>query len=221
MPILRKTKKPGRAKTIPEKDLEKVFEKSEEEVQNYFEKFYSPFNDRDLIDPPSTLEINVALAYINSGFNLSKAGKEVWDSESDHNARRRVRRIIDKERVKKFISHELHCRRVAKGITFDWVVKKYLTWATLDITQFIELHIPKEKKLKPFIVLKDSLDDLPELVRQSIKSISVDKAGKVKLEFIDQKSAMDQLCKLYGFDRSESDGQSSIHLHFDSQDREA
>lgn len=197
--------------------------KTAEEIEDYLLSTYSEEQD-DIYDLPSPTEMQFCHAYLSNGFKQGPAVRTVLPELSTANSVQRAHDFLSRERVQRYLTRELHSRRLRMGVTADWVCKKYLSWATLDITQFIEFDSGSSRRGSgASVYLKKSINELPPLVRQSIKSLTVDDKGKVKVEFIDQKSALDSLAKMLGFsnDKLTIDSKVVTHLHFDEQDKEA
>lgn len=222
MTTKRRTRKTGtKADT---EHFKEMLAKSEEEVEEYLLERYKEEYASDLENLPTPREILFCEAYMAHSFNMTKTAAEIWPNCSDPKIRARDgEKMLEKERVQNYLSRELHLKRLRLGITQDWLTKKYLTWANLDITNFLQFVPAKGKgtnRRAAAVYLKDDIENLPPMVRQCIKSVTVDDKGKVKVEFIDQKSALDSLAKLLGFgnDKLKIDTDGQIHVHFDGQD---
>lgn len=206
-----------RTQTILDADLETTVE----EVEEYLLSCYDEEMD-DFKDLPLRAEMEFCHAFMANGFKGGPAYSTVYPDKAKANASAQAQQFLSRPRVKCYLAKQLYAKRLRLGITSDWVCKKYLAWANLDITQFLDL---KTKGRGIGVYLKKEINELPPLVRQSIKSISYEeKSGKIKVEFIDQKAALDSLVKLLGYTNDaliNIDTDNSVHLHFDAQDREA
>lgn len=209
-------------------DFDKMIQKTSDEIEEYLVEQYREEDD-NFKDLPSEREMMFCHAYLSNGFKQGPAIAETTPELKTSNRIQRAHTYLARERVQKYLARELHNRRLRLGVTADWICKKYLIWATLDITDFLDFIPAKEGKgrgkvdRRASIYLKEDINKLPPLVRQAIKSITIDDKGKVKVEFIDQKSALDSLAKMLGYanDKITLDSKIPIHLHFDQQDQEA
>lgn len=203
--------------------FKKMLDQSVEEVEEYLLERYQEEYAADFNNLPTPREILFCEAYMANTFNLAKSCAELWPDHSPRSASTLGEKMLEKERVQNYLSRELHLKRLRLGVTQDYLTKKYLTWANLDITDFLEFVPAKGKgtnRRAAAVYLKEDIANLPPMVRQCIKSVTVDDKGKVKVEFIDQKSALDSLAKLLGFgnDKLKIDTDGQIHVHFDGQD---
>lgn len=202
--------------------------KTAEEVEDYLMKSYIEEDD-DIYDLPSMTEMQFCHAYLSNGFKQGPAIRTILPESTEAYCTSRAQILLSRDRVQRYLSNELHSRRLKMGVTAAWICKKYLAWSTLDVTEFLDFTPNKMSKngdrvvRKASVFLKGDIADLPRLVRQAIKSLTIDDKGKVKVEFIDQKSALDSLAKMLGYanDKLTMDAKLPIHLHFDQQDSEA
>lgn len=203
--------------------LEKDLYDTAEEVEEHLINIYKEASDNDFNDLPSPTEMRFCHEFLNNGFKKGPAIREIFPDLSSSNMIQRANDYLDRPRVMKYLSRELHNRRLKMGVTAEWICKKYLMWANLDITDFIEFSPATIKGRGAAVYLKKNISELPPLVRQSIKAITVDDKGKVKIEFVDQKSALDSLAKMLGYaqDKISFDGGVPINLYFDKQDEKA
>ncbi len=228
----KKKRKTSIKKTIAEseKKFEQILEKSVDEIEEFLLSTYKDPGTDHFNDLPTPQEILFCDYYLSNGFNVVQAMSRVHPGVDEQNACHWAKKYLAKDSVQNYLKRALHFKRLRLGVTSDWICQKYLTWANLDITEFIDFT-PASKTRQAFTTLKKNIHDLPAVVRQSIKSLTVDKEGKVKVEFIDQKSALDSLSKMLGYGDSpvtkkaggvnpDSDGK-KIVLNFDSQDEDA
>ncbi len=206
-------------------DFEKMVHKTAEEIEEYLVGQYREEDD-NFKGLPTEREMMFCHAYLSNGFKQGPAIAEILPDLKTSNRIQRAHDYLARPRVQKYLTRELHNRRLRMGVTADWICKKYLVWSTLDITQFLDFVPAKEGKKgrtdrRASIYLKEGIEKLPPLVRQAIKAITIDDKGKVKIEFIDQKSALDSLAKMLGYTNDKIIPQTPIHLHFDAQDNEA
>jgi len=177
-------------------------------------------------------EVLFALEFVASGFNMQLAAKAVRskydderhtdDTEDDpqyyHKCTLTAKKYLAKYHVRNFIQEQINHRIERLQVTEDWIWKKYRGWANLDITNLIEIKTVNNRRI---ISLKKNIEDLPLEVRTSITSISVTTLGDIKVEFVNQKAALDQLCKLMNIGQDSLNLDTEVHLHFDSQDADA
>lgn len=199
----------------------KMIEQSAIEVDEYLASVHDEHAD-EFENLPSLREMEFCGHWMANGYKTAPAMQKVIPGIEPSSATQHGRKILKKPLVQQYLARQLHNKRVRTGITADWIAQKYKAWATLDITQFIDFE-PSQGKKRAAVYIRSQISDLPPLVRQCIKSISVDeKTGRVKVDFIDQKSAVDSLAKLLGFTNDKLlDINNHIEMHFDSQDEEA
>lgn len=171
-----------------------------------------------------------ALEYVANGFIGHLAASEVRkqypktkdidDSKNKEANKKLANRYLKKELVKGIIDREVKCRLNRLGVTADWVWSRYMAWANLDISTILAIkQIETKGRIKQIVVLKKNIKDLPIEVRTAITSISLTPSGDVKVEFVNQKAALDQLCKLMNIGNETLNvNTGQIELHFDKQD---
>ena len=198
------------------------------------EDYYRETNGMVTPDDMTIDETMFALEFIATNFNTQQAAANTRrarlgdDHESDklendpdfyHVCTTIGKRYLTKYRVREFIQQQINNRIERLQVTEDWVWSKYRNWARTDVTQLIEI---KEQKGRQIITLKENINDLPLEIRTAITSVTVTTMGDIKVEFVNQKAALDQLCKLMNIGNDKVDlNTGEIHMHFDAQDGEA
>lgn len=131
-----------------------------------------------------------------------------------------AKKNLGKYSVREFIQQQINQRVERLQVTSDWCWGKYKSWANLDITKVIQINT-HENGRQTLSFVKD-LDQLPVEVRSAITSISITTMGDIKVEFVNQKAALDQLCKLMNIDHDDTElEQGNLILKFDVQDEDA
>jgi hypothetical protein len=222
-PTRKRTRKPSKKKES--ESFEKILQASTEEVEEFLLERYKEEHE-GFDNLPLPREILFCEAYMANGFKGTEAILAIDPEADKKKLSARVKTLLGKERVQNYLSRQLHLKRLRLGISQDYIAKKYLCWANLDITDFLDFKPASgtgSRRRSAAVYLKEDINKLPPMVRQSIKSVTVDDKGKVKVEFIDQKSALDSLAKILGFgnDKIKVDNEGHLHLHFDKQDEEA
>lgn len=141
----------------------------------------------------------------------------------------KAQEVLRRTDIRQYIRHQLITRATRLSITSDMTATKYWEWINADITEFVEYVQPKKSKTnsksnpKPYLALKSDLKDLSDSAKSAIKSITTTKEGRLKVELVDKKGALDSLNKQLGFmeHTKVSLDAETIILHFDSQDEEA
>lgn len=135
--------------------------------------------------------------------------------------------LLKLPKIKSYIMDELERRAEKLKASADWIAYKYKTWASICITDYIEIEYytnPRTGVKKPSLKLKTEIEDLPPEIKSAIKSITVNSQGDLKIEFIDQKSALDSLTRMLGLNGDNKivlDSRAPINVIFDSQDEDA
>jgi hypothetical protein len=170
----------------------------------------------------SAEQVIFCLELLNNGYQVPDAvrktfGKTVLDWTPSRCAAL-GHTLLRLPKVREYLQEQIDNRINKLQITLDWVANKYKAWSEIDIARYISLE--QDDRGKPYIKLKTDLHLLPINVRTAIKGISVTAKGDVKLEFIDQKSALDSLAKLMGFidSKIQIESKAPIILNFDKQD---
>lgn len=207
-----------------------VLKATVDEVENSFSMM--------VYDHPTNLspeQVIFALEFIKNGYKALPAVKETFGNMisewSDQRCYQLAEKLLGLKKVKKYINEELELRAHKLQITADWIAKKYKQWATINVTDYITVEYTKKPpgskalnfRPRPQIIMKKSLEEMPEVIKSSIKSIGVTASGDLKVEFIDQKAALDSLTKLMGFanDKIEAEIKGPVILQFDSEDANA
>ena len=224
-------KKKERKKRSPNKDdlqdLQNELDLVSEGIDEYYTN-YAPPDSTGL----SVMETMFCLEFIGNGFRKGLAYLHAVGQGEGETRKLAIGtascsgdRLLKKPHIKNFIQDQLNARCERLQVTSDWVARKYKIWSEIDITQYIDIIQPKTRTGRARLVLKQSLEDLPLAVRSAIKSITMTTAGDLKVEFIDQKAALDSLTKVLGLsvDILEISGKKGgpINLNFDAQDAEA
>lgn len=205
-------------------------ETTEEEITAHFEAEIA--NDKWGL---TYLETLFATEFVYNGFKSLVAYRkavsvqdedgEVTTNMSNRTMSRHARKLLNKPNVVAFINDQINARCERLEITKDWIARKYKYWSEIDVSKYIKIVKPKDKRQKPFIALKTDLNKMPAMMRSSIKSISMSNQGDIKVEFIDQKSALDSLCKLTGYMNEKlqisNEDNKTIKIVIDQQDMEA
>jgi superfamily II helicase len=212
-------------KDIPE-NLEEIIDDSI--VEYAVERELIELNEDHLIDL-SAQQTVFALEYIKNGYKLAPAvraavGKEKAESWKNKRTATQIgHNWLKKEKVFKFIHDQLNARCKRLELSVDVIARQYYIWSQIDVTEFVELR--RNETGKPIICLKCELEALPRSVRTSVRSLTTTAAGDVKIEFIDQKGALDSLTKLLGFNNEKlqigTADNSTLKLIFDMQDKDA
>lgn len=192
-------------------------------------------NDRRLImfgsEHPTKLtpeQIIFCNNYIENNYSVvptirQTLGEHIIDW-NDKKCRRLGNKLLEQPKIKNFITEELSFICEEHRISKYWVCAKYKAWSEIDITDYLTIEYPniKNARTRPQIKLKAKLEEMPKCVRTAIKGISVTSAGDLKVEFIDQKGALDSLQKLLGMTEEKIKVSGQVNnLHFDKQDSEA
>lgn len=171
-------------------------------------------------------QVIFSLEFMKNGYKAVPAIRETYGQiVHDWSGSRCIelaKKLLGLSKVKRFINQEIELRAQKLQITADWIAKKYKQWATINVTDYITIK-HHEKSKRPYIVLKTELEKMPDEIKSAIKSISVTTSGDLKVEFVDQRAALDSLTKLLGFanDKINIETKTPIFLNFDSQDKEA
>lgn len=176
-------------------------------------------------------QILFSLEYIKSGYCLNPSVKATFGDIAKDWAESKCHTIGEEllklPKIKSFILEEMDRRCEKLRVTTDWIANKYKAWANVNVTDYLEVYYPEKQgrtNPRPQIRLKTELDELPDEIKSAIKSISISSYGDLKIEFIDQKSALDSLTKLLGLGGENKlvlDTTASINILFDDQDADA
>lgn len=217
----RKALKKGQPKTFDNSPaFSDVLSQTLDEVENSFSML--------IYEHPTNLspeQVLFALEFINNGYKAVTAIRDTFGKTAKKwtNAKCEsvARRLLKLEKVRSFIDEQLRLRAEKLQVTADWVALKYKTWAELNITDYLE--IVTGARGRQTIKLKCSVDKLPDHIKSGIKGVKMTAAGDLNVEFIDQKSALDSLCKVLGIgaDKPTDNNSAPVVINIDSQDAEA
>ena len=176
-------------------------------------------------------QIIFCLEYVNCGYITSVAVRNTFGAEdwSDSKVLNVGKKLLKLQKIRDQVQHELDNRCEKLRVSADWAARKYKAWSQINVTDYIEVHYPRQIgagrniKPRPQIRLKTKLEDMPKEIRGAIKKVSVGAQGDLNVEFIDQKAALDSLVKLLGFTENKLvlDNRVPINIFFDDQDDEA
>ena len=163
--------------------------------------------------------------FIKAAYKIAPAIKATFGTQAegwtDQDITKVGQRLLQLPKIRKYLQEEIENRVTKLKTTSDWVAQKYRDWSEIDVTDYIRVEY--NKRGRPQIKLLYELDELPKQVRSAIKSVSVNSYGDLKIEFVDQKGALDQLAKLQGLidTKMKVEVEQPILLSFDKEDEDA